>query len=85
MNCYLTAQKREENDHRFRWTYRIIPESQLAAQLWEMREDDAMLADVKDELEKLAAANYTLKDDNAELKEMMKKLLSAADGAAAAK
>ena len=44
-----------------------------------------MLADVKDELEKLAAANYTLKDDNAELKEMMKKLLSAADGAAAAK
>jgi len=31
---------------------------------------------MKDELEKLAAANSTLKDDNAELKEMIKKFLA---------
>ena len=76
LSCPLSARRRRDNDRRFRWTYRILPESELAATLKEMREGDAKLADVKHDLEKLAAANSTLMNDNAELKEMMKQFLA---------
>ena len=76
LSCPLSEKRRRANDRRFRWTYRILPESELAATLKEMREGDAKLADVKHDLEKLAAANSTLMNDNAELKEMMKQFLA---------